>query len=81
MADHRASRKARKERIRSTPLTETDDLGYVSPKSAGLKSPDHISPISSPTLTDTQMKWARRSLPSYDELGVENLSEELGVMG
>jgi hypothetical protein len=75
MADHRAQRKQRKERIKNTPLTEVDELGYVSPKSLSV-SPGHISPLHSPTMTDSQLQWARRSLIASPSIILEEGSSE-----
>jgi hypothetical protein len=75
MADHRDHRKKRKESIKKTPLTDVDDLGYVSPKSAGISS-GHISPITSPTMTDSQLRWARRSLIASPSIILEEGSSD-----
>ena len=75
MKDYREHRSKRKESIRNTPLTEVDDLGYVSPKSAGISS-GHISPITSPTMTDSQLKWARRSLIASPSIILEEGSSD-----
>jgi hypothetical protein len=75
IADHRAHRRKRKEDIKNTSLTEVDDLGYVSPKSVGA-SPGYTSPLSSPSMTDSQLKWARRSLIASPSIILEEGSSE-----
>ncbi|KIW09374.1 uncharacterized protein PV09_00270 [Verruconis gallopava] len=75
MADHRARRKERKEKIKRTPLTHVDDLGYVSPKSAGISS-GHMSPLASPAIPDSQLKWARRSLITSPSIILEEGSSD-----
>jgi len=78
MADYRASRDQKRDALKTTRLTDIDDLGYVSPKALrdAWMSPDHISPISSPTMTDSQMKWARRSLVTSPGAILEEDSSE-----
>lgn len=72
MADHRAQRQKRKEAIKRTPLTDVDDLGYVSPKSVGASSG-----YTSPTMTDSQLnKWAKRSLIASPSIILEEGSSE-----
>ena len=75
MADHRNHRRKRKETIRRTPLTDVDDLGYVSPKSAGISS-GHMSPIASPNMTESQLKWARKSLITSPSIILEEGSSD-----
>jgi hypothetical protein len=76
MIDHRESRKKRREAIKNTPLTDVDELGYVSPKSAGISS-GHITPLASPALTDLHARWARRSLiPSPSIILEEGSSDD-----
>lgn len=76
VADHRDQRKKRKEAIKNTPLTDVDELGYVSPKSAGISS-GHITPLASAALTDLHARWAWRSLiPSPSIILEEGSSDD-----
>jgi hypothetical protein len=74
MTDHRDQRQKRREQIKNTPLTDVDELGYVSSKS--VFSSGHISPLASPTMTDTQLKWARRSLIASPSIIHEEASSD-----
>lgn len=74
MTDHRDQRQKRREQIKNTPLTDVDELGYVSPKS--VFSSGHISPLASPAMTNSQMKWAPRSLIASPSIIHEEASSD-----